>query len=284
MAIDRPKAIDDAPACGPQQSEGRQKGEFLVSRGMGAAQGRKSPGRRCGIGDRGAAGLRPDQAIEEAVWERCDQTATKQESWRPVVDWKEFGAPGETAPSSCRFRPVLPNQHRGRRETPRKTTAIHWPRAAGAACSQPERRPHPSLGVARTIRQHPIMDLIRDDGRRSRSSAHDRSKPCGEWASPVRCPAPANREPAGWPVEKVTPMMIAATIEKEQDADDDQDRDGDRCGATGLREEASNALASQKNGATWRTAEKNGRRRKSVRTSAVGRACSKPVQRQGSNS
>ena len=30
--------------------------------------------------------------------------------------------------------------------------------------------------------------------------------------------------------------------------------------------------------------KKNGRRRKSVRTSAAGRACSKPVQAQGSNS
>lgn len=34
MAIDRPKAIGDAPARGPKRSGGRRKGDFLVSRGM----------------------------------------------------------------------------------------------------------------------------------------------------------------------------------------------------------------------------------------------------------
>ena len=106
MAIERPKAIDDAPACGPQQREGRQAGEFLASRGMGAAQGKKLARRRCGIDDRGAAGLRPDQAIEEAVWERHHQTATKQENWRPSFTGRNSAAPGETAPSSQPFRPV----------------------------------------------------------------------------------------------------------------------------------------------------------------------------------
>jgi len=33
MAIDRPEAIDDAPACRPQRSEGWRPGGFLVSRG-----------------------------------------------------------------------------------------------------------------------------------------------------------------------------------------------------------------------------------------------------------
>ena len=106
MAIERPKAIDDAPACGPQQREGRQPGEFLASRGMGAAQGKKLARRRCGIGDRGAAGLRPDQAIEEAVWERRHQTATKQENWRPSFTGRNSAAPGETAPSSQPFRRI----------------------------------------------------------------------------------------------------------------------------------------------------------------------------------
>ena len=107
MAIERPKAIDDAPAWGPQQREGRQAGEFLVSRGMGAAQGKKLARRRCGIGDRGAAGLRPDQAIEGAVWERRDQTVTEQENWRPSFIKRNSAHPAcETAPSSQPFRPV----------------------------------------------------------------------------------------------------------------------------------------------------------------------------------
>ena len=134
MAIYRPKAIDDAPACGPQQREGRQAGEFLASRGMGAAQGKKLAWRRCGIGDRGAAGLRPDQAIEEAVWERRHQTATKQENWRPSFTGRNSARPAKQPRVHSRSAPS-PNQHRGRRESPRKTTAIHWPRATGAACS-----------------------------------------------------------------------------------------------------------------------------------------------------
>jgi len=170
MAIDRPKAIDDAPACGPQQSEGRQKGEFLVSRGMGAAQGKKLARRRCGIGDRGAAGLRPDQAIEEAVWERCDQTASKQGELATTVHRKKFGDARRNEPEFRPVPPCLPNQHRGHRETPRKTTAIHRPRAAGAACSCPTADRTPLSAAPGRIRQRPIMDLIRDDGRRSRSS------------------------------------------------------------------------------------------------------------------
>jgi hypothetical protein len=34
MAIERPKAIGDAPASGPKRSGGRRKGDFLASRGM----------------------------------------------------------------------------------------------------------------------------------------------------------------------------------------------------------------------------------------------------------
>jgi hypothetical protein len=34
MAICRPKAIDDAPACGPQRSRGWRRRSFLASRGM----------------------------------------------------------------------------------------------------------------------------------------------------------------------------------------------------------------------------------------------------------
>ena len=41
MAICRPEAIDDAPARGPEQSGGWRRGDFLASRGMGEAQGKK---------------------------------------------------------------------------------------------------------------------------------------------------------------------------------------------------------------------------------------------------
>jgi len=40
MAMFRPKTIGDAPA-GPERSGGRRRSDFLASRGMGKAQGKK---------------------------------------------------------------------------------------------------------------------------------------------------------------------------------------------------------------------------------------------------
>src|SRR6266404_1457995 len=72
MAIYRPRTIGDAPACGPQRSEGRCRRDFLASRGMGFSPGEESlKRRRCGTDDRGVAGLRPDQAITEATCVAC---------------------------------------------------------------------------------------------------------------------------------------------------------------------------------------------------------------------
>ncbi len=65
MAICRPEAIDDAPACWPERSGGWRRRDFLGFREeWPEARGRKSRRRRCGSGDRGEAVLRPDQAIE----------------------------------------------------------------------------------------------------------------------------------------------------------------------------------------------------------------------------
>jgi hypothetical protein len=41
MAIERPETIAAAPACGPERSGGRRRGNFFVSRGMREAQGKK---------------------------------------------------------------------------------------------------------------------------------------------------------------------------------------------------------------------------------------------------
>jgi hypothetical protein len=56
MAIDRPQAIDDAPA-GPELSGGWRRRGFLASRGMGEAQGKKVAPPPLRQGDRGAAVL-----------------------------------------------------------------------------------------------------------------------------------------------------------------------------------------------------------------------------------
>ncbi len=67
---------------GPERQRRMAGSDFLASRGMGdpgpraawpawgGPQGKKVATRRCGIGGRGEAGLRPDRATEEAVRER----------------------------------------------------------------------------------------------------------------------------------------------------------------------------------------------------------------------
>ena len=67
MAIEGPGAIDDALACEPEHSGGWRAGGFLVSRGMGAAQGKKVARPPLRQGDRGAAVPRSDQAIKRQV-------------------------------------------------------------------------------------------------------------------------------------------------------------------------------------------------------------------------
>ena len=79
MAISRPKAIGDAPAAGRSAAEDGGGETFLPREEWAEPRGRKSHRRRCGSGDRGAAGLRPDQAKERpcvrvrrtASWETC---------------------------------------------------------------------------------------------------------------------------------------------------------------------------------------------------------------------
>src|SRR5580698_10788628 len=65
MAICRPEAIDDAPLAGRSTAEDGGGESFLPREECRLRrQGRKSHRRHCVSGDRGAAVLRPDQAIE----------------------------------------------------------------------------------------------------------------------------------------------------------------------------------------------------------------------------
>ena len=82
MAIGWPEAVDAAPARRPERSGGWQPKDFLVSRGMGVAQGKKVDRRHCGIGDRGEAGLRPDQPIKEAAWSARSDREGPRRIWR----------------------------------------------------------------------------------------------------------------------------------------------------------------------------------------------------------
>ena len=184
MAIGWPEAIDGAPRRGSTAKEelscfarnGRTGVPARCFARGGKPRGRKSHRRHCGLGDRGAAGLRPDQAIKEAVWETCDQTATKQENWRPSFIERNSAAPGETAPSSQPFRPVsrtnIADAERPHAR-PRQSRGLAPP--APPVPARASTAPLP--GVARTIRQHSIMDQARSRATAFRMFAHVRWKP-----------------------------------------------------------------------------------------------------------
>jgi hypothetical protein len=80
MAIDRPQAIGDAPA-GPERSGGWRRRDFLASRGMGEAQGKKVAPPPLRQDDRGAAVQWPDRAIDETA-SVAGQTAFQEKTWR----------------------------------------------------------------------------------------------------------------------------------------------------------------------------------------------------------
>ncbi|ABL69619.1 hypothetical protein Pden_1519 [Paracoccus denitrificans PD1222] len=61
---------------------GQHRQNFLVSRGMGAAQGKKVMAALLRQAGRGTAGLRPDQAIERAVWSGHG-TGKERRRWQP---------------------------------------------------------------------------------------------------------------------------------------------------------------------------------------------------------
>ena len=66
---ERPEAIDGASLATAASAEDGDPAGFLPrEEWRRSRQGKKLDGRHCAIGDRGAAGLRPDQLIEEAVW------------------------------------------------------------------------------------------------------------------------------------------------------------------------------------------------------------------------
>ena len=159
MAIDGPKAIDDAPACGPQQREGRQAGEFLALRGMGAAQGKKLARRRCGKAIEAQPAFGQIKPLKRPCG-RAPPDSDQTGELATVVHWKAFGAPGETAPSSQPFRPVYQtNIADAERPRARPQQFIGLAPLAPPVPARASTAPLP--GVARTIRQHPIMDQAR---------------------------------------------------------------------------------------------------------------------------
>jgi len=80
MAICRPEAIDDAPARGPERSGGWRRWDFLASRGMGEAQGKKvSP---TPLRLRRSRRSRPlARSAKERPWSRAEQHPRRRRGW-----------------------------------------------------------------------------------------------------------------------------------------------------------------------------------------------------------
>jgi hypothetical protein len=69
MAIEGLEAIDAASLATAASAKDGSQATFLSrEEWRRSRQGKKVDRRHCGIGDRGAAVIRPDQAIEEAAW------------------------------------------------------------------------------------------------------------------------------------------------------------------------------------------------------------------------
>jgi hypothetical protein len=118
MAIDRPKAIADAPGFGPERSEGWRPDGFLGSRGMPASDGVPARGVARGRAGRGRklAGRHCGKAIEgqpafgqikpsEAKWRAVDRDRTVQRlasTGRSALAGGHGGAP--QGPATCQAR------------------------------------------------------------------------------------------------------------------------------------------------------------------------------------
>src|SRR5580698_919266 len=75
MAIGEPKAIDDAPLAGRSAAEDGGGESFLSREEWASAQGKKVSPAPLRPGDRGAAVLRPDQAMERPCGPRTEQSS-----------------------------------------------------------------------------------------------------------------------------------------------------------------------------------------------------------------
>ena len=191
MAIGKPKAIDDAPAgrgphraCAMGWPQGRSAAEdgggrlsCLARNGQtgvptGWPRG-ESPGeesrsvRRCGSGDRGAAVLRPDQAMERPCGPHAEQHP-REKTWRTSnVLHKSPGFPGDEKETLGSERtPSRPGNPCGRRRRRWNLSLSAWRRRPTRALkrrpwrSRSRGRPHSprrnsTSSTMRTAQPHP---------------------------------------------------------------------------------------------------------------------------------
>ena len=217
MAIVRPEAIDDALALA-SRSAAKDGGRRLFCFAMQSRLRRRkiAGGRHCGIGDRGAAVLRPDQAIRGRVertrpgqpwgdtWRRtaCTNKATSHPvGQRPAKAHKRRCRPTRRKCQNAWLRPECgtttleqdlwqePQPHQGAGRPKLTATLRSWSRAgrhtpsrAGPAAAATDRNRHARPDDA--VHSRTPSTCVRDRARR------------GETATPVRAQptSPARRE------------------------------------------------------------------------------------------
>ncbi len=87
-------------------------------------QGKKVDRRHCGIGGRGAAGLRPDQPIEEVAWSARLDRGVSRRRW-PIRRLPHWTGTSSTA-SRTRVRPMKGERRRGRVDERRLRDSPLW--------------------------------------------------------------------------------------------------------------------------------------------------------------
>ena len=139
MAIEGPKATAAAPRQGPDG----QGGLSWRARNGRNAQGKKARRHHCGRGGRGAAGLRPDQAMEEAS--RCARST--------VGDKEVMAISHAPCMKAAQPSPVLTSSFPGRCPAPRPDRTNGWKALLTGHARvrvQPREACHQALPYART--------------------------------------------------------------------------------------------------------------------------------------
>lgn len=191
MAIARPEAIDDALALASRSAaeDGGSRLFCFAMQSTRRVRRKIAGGRRCGKGDRGAAVLRPDQAIRGHV-ERTRPGQPWGDTWRHIACTNKAEAHdlgqrlaiahglrcrlnGMTAPARLRAT-VLPNRHastRGQRHArPTVKAVVSFASSKATEAVETMRCPPPAANSLPRPRRHPpviFRSVIFDAGERN---------------------------------------------------------------------------------------------------------------------
>ena len=158
------------PLAGRSAAEDGGGETFLPREEWAKPRGRKSIRRRCGSGDRGAAVLRPDQAINETEWCALPGTEKSEENRRPssARDRRPRRPANRSSPRAAR-RPASGTA----RSIPRPPLLARQHRPAGL---QSHRHPRSSIGHDARMRLPPLLRPKLGKNERARRIRPDQSR------------------------------------------------------------------------------------------------------------